>query len=169
MKTITTIAQDILKEGFENFEEYRKDIETQFKEARLTLNKREYTNLVSAKTEDEFWKVLNRNSYWCGLNRIKIPNELLYKIKDDSWKYDYCKYVTDRRELWSTITDDFWKFVYCLNVKDRKELWSTITEDEYKYKYCLNIKDRRELWSTITDDNWKYLYCKDVKDREELK
>jgi len=103
-----------------NFNEYRKDIELQCKAKNACVE--EYDKLISVKTEEEFWEILNENGSWCGSKLIKIPDELLNLITYDFWKYLYCRYVKDREELWSTITDDTYKYLYCKDVKDRIEL-----------------------------------------------
>ena len=102
------------------------------------------------------------NKYCC--NKIKFIEEIdITEVTDSCWAYYYCKYIKDRKEIYSKITDSMYAYYYCRKVKDRKEIYSKITDSYCAYCYCKDVKDRKEVAKYITDKENKDLYNRYVK------
>lgn len=117
----------------------------------------EFTMLVNSKNDKAFSEVLLDNLGWLEskdlIQYIDSKELSKYVGTNNKWIYNFCKYIKDRKKLWTNLTEDYWIFLYCECVKDRKELWPNLTEDIWIYYYLQDIKDRPELRIKLQKQN----------------
>ena len=94
------------------------------KENKACIN--EFTKLVNSKNDKEFSEVLLDSLEWLKLTNIiqyiDTKELLKYVGNNNEWICNYCRFIKDRKELWTNLTSDEWIHKYCIYVKDRPEL-----------------------------------------------
>jgi len=62
------------------------------------------------------------------------------------------------RAMRAVCRTDKLRFWYCRWVGDRKELWSKITDPYYAYRYCTEVEPRTEVTLVMDNSEWLHAY-----------
>ncbi len=72
--------------------------------------------------------------------------EVSSQIYSDKNKYDYCRLIEDRAEIWQSIRDEYIIFLYCCYVQDREELNMKLKSPRYRKLY------KQKVFETKSED-----------------